>query len=275
MLRKISKNELNQIFKDLKIYGFSHVKSLILNQKVKVLLNKVIKIHKDLNLKTTQIKGLPKRDSKDLRIYNLPEKDKYFIDLITDIQIEKILKPLINDPYYRFLPRNVPNYIVGSSTARSSGYALDLHIDSMFPFSGKWPISILLLFVLEEMNEKNGATIVVPGSHMSSSYTDRSLKDRKVICAKPGDLVLIDSRTWHGTLENKTNKTRWLINSLITQWWLKQQVDIPDTIPKSIFKKLSNKQKQILGYCSIPPKSELDRINTKCGYDILKNFKGN
>ena len=91
MLRKISKNELNQIFKDLKIYGYSHVKSLILNQKVKVLLNKVIKIHKDLNLKTTQIKGLPKRDSKDLRIYNLPEKDKYFIDLITDLQIEKIL----------------------------------------------------------------------------------------------------------------------------------------------------------------------------------------
>ena len=246
-----------------------------IKSKVKVLLNKAIKIHKDLNLKTTQIKGLPKRDSKDLRIYNLPEKDKYFIDLITDLQIEKILKPLINDPYYRFLPRNVPNYIVGSSTARSSGYALDLHIDSMFPFSGKWPISILLLFVLEEMNEKNGATIVVPGSHMSSSYTDRSLKDRKVICAKPGDLVLIDSRTWHGTLENKTNKTRWLINSLITQWWLKQQVDIPHTIPKSIFKKLSNKQKQILGYCSIPPKSELDRINTKCGYDILKNFKGN
>ena len=111
---------------------------------------------------------------------------------------------------------------------------------------------------------------------MSSSYTDRSLKDRKVICAKPGDLVLIDSRTWHGTLENKTNKTRWLINSLITQWWLKQlMIDIPHTIPKSIFKKLSNKQKQILGYCSIPPKSELDRINTKCGYDILKNFKGN
>ena len=275
MLRKILKNELNLIFRDLRVYGYSHIKNLILKQKVKSLLKKVVKIHRDLNLKTTQIKGLPKRDSKDLRIYNLPEKDKVFIDLISDKQIEKVLKPLINDPYYRFLPDNVPNYIVGSSTARSSGYALDLHIDSMFPFSGSWPISILLLFVLEEMNEKNGATVVVPGSHMSASYTDRSLKDRKVISAKPGDLVLIDSRTWHGTLENKTNRSRWLINSLITQWWLKQQVNIPETIPKNIFKKLSNKQKQILGYCSIPPLSELDRINTKCGYNILKTFKRN
>ena len=36
------------------------------------------------------------------------------------------------------------------------------------------------------------------------------------------------------------------------------------------FNKLNNKQKQILGYCSIPPKSENDRINIKCGYEVLK-----
>ena len=78
----------------------------------------------------------------------------------------------------------------------------------------------------------------------------------------------MDSRTWHGTTENKTNNSRWLINANITQWWLKQQVNIPKTIPKKIFSKLSNKQKQILGFCSIPPESEKDRVNTKCGYDF-------
>jgi len=274
MISKISNKERDEIFRNLKIYGYSHIKKTIKKKNVKKLLNKVVKIHKGLSLKTTQIKGLPKRDSKDLRVYNLPEKDKTFIDLLTDIQIEKILKPLINDPYYRYLPNNLPNYIIGSSTARSSGNALDLHIDSMFPFSGNYPISILLLFVLEEMHEKNGATIVVPGSHMSGTYTDRNLKDKKIICAKPGDLIIIDSRTWHGSLANKTKKSRWLINSLVTQWWLKQQVNIPESVPKKIFNKLSNKQKQILGYCSIPPMSELERINTKCGYNILKNHKG-
>ena len=88
--------------------------------------------------------------------------------------------PLINDPYYRMLPKNVPNYIVGSFTARSSGYKLDLHMNSMFPFLGNNPVSILILFVLEDMSEKNGATVLVPKSHQSGTYTDRKTKKLKL-----------------------------------------------------------------------------------------------
>ena len=232
----------------------------------------VKKYHREGAMDTEMFKGLPKRDSKDLRVYNLPNKNKIFIDLITNSQIEKILKPLINDRYYRFLPDKVPNYILNSFSARSSGYALDLHIDSMIPFQGNFPISILTLFVLEDMNEKNGSTVVVPGSHQSGKYTNRNLKNVKIIEAKAGDVLFLDSRIWHGTKENKTKKSRWLINALFSQWWLKQQIDLINSIPSKIFKKLSNKQKQLLGFCSIPPKSELDRINTKCGYNFLKTY---
>ena len=53
---------------------------------------------------------------------------------------------------------------------------------------------------------------------------------------------------------------------------MKQQVDFPKSMPKSILKKLTNKQKQLLGFCSIPPITESDRINTKCGYEVLKKY---
>ena len=39
---------------------------------------------------------------------------------------------------------------------------------------------------------------------------------------------------------------------------------------KRIYKKCNNLQKQILGFCSIPPINEKLRINTKSGYNILK-----
>ncbi len=272
MLKKLSAIEFNKHMKNFSTYGYTKIDNFIQPEFRKTLLKKVIKEHKKINLKTSQIKGLPERDLKDLRVYNLPERDKVFIDLISNYQIEKFLKPLINDPYYRMLPKNVPNYIIGSFTARSSGHKLDLHIDSRFPFLGKTPVSILVLFVLEDMNKKNGATIVVPKSHLSGTYTDRKSKDIKIINAKCGDVLLLDSRIWHGTTDNKTNKSRWLINANITQWWLKQQVNMPNTIPKKIFSKLSNKQKQILGFCSIPPDSELQRVNIKCGYEILKDY---
>lgn len=272
MLKKLSSKEFQKHKKNISILGYTKIDSFITPKYRKVFLKKIKDEHKKINLKTYNVKGLPKRDAKDLRVYNLPERDKIFIDLISNKQIEKFLMPLINDPYYRMLPKNVPNYIVGSFTARSSGYKLDLHIDSMFPFLGNNPVSILILFVLEDMSEKNGATVLVPKSHQSGTYTDRKTKKIKIINAKSGDVLILDSRTWHGTTENKTNNSRWLINANITQWWLKQQVNIPKTIPKKIFSKLSNKQKQILGFCSIPPESEKDRVNTKCGYDFLKNF---
>ncbi len=273
MLKKISKTEFKQHLKNIHVFGYTKVNNFILPKFRKILLDRVIKEHKKIGLETKDLKGLPVRDKKDLRVYNLPERNKIFTDLISNNNLEKFLKPLINDPYYRMLPKNLPNYIVGSFTARSSGYKLDLHIDSMFPFQGSIPISILVLFVLENMNEKNGATVVVPGSHLSGNYTDRELRNVKTINANKGDVLILDSRIWHGTTENKTKKSRWLMNVLFTQWWLKQQVNITETIPNYIFSKLSNKQKQILGYCSIPPNSERERINTKCGYDFLKKLK--
>jgi hypothetical protein len=50
-------------------------------------------------------------------------------------------------------------------------------------------------------------------------------------------------------------------------------VDIVKSLPKSTYQKLNNKQKQLMGFCSIPPKSELERVNTKSGYSFLKNYK--
>jgi len=273
MLRKIKNIEKNDIIRNIKIYGFSLIKQLLNKEQKTFLLRKVKEIYSRSSTPINILKGLPKRDLRDLRIYNLPQRDKVFIDLITNKEFEKILIPLINDPYYRFLPKSVPNYILNSFSARSSGYALDLHIDSMFPFQGNYPISILVLIVLENMNEENGCTLVVPGSHQSGMYTDRSLKEKKLIIAEAGDVLMIDSRTWHGTTENKTKSSRWLINAMYSQWWLKQQIDIVNNLPGSIYKKLTNKQKQLLGFCSIPPKSEIERVNTKCGYDFLKSFK--
>jgi hypothetical protein len=272
LLRKIDKIEIKKIQSKLSSQGFIKVENLIKPKITKKILDLIKKIYTKAGKSTKNYKGLPERDSKDLRIYNLPKRDKIFCDLISDIQLEKILKPNLNDKYYQWLPQKLPNYILGGFNGRSSGYKLDLHIDSIIPFKGYHPSSYVVLFVLEKMNKNNGATILVPKSHLSGKYTDRSTKSIKVIDAVPGDVLILDSRTWHGTTENSTNKSRWLINAVFTGWWIKQQINFTESMPKKILKKLSNKQKQLLGFCSIPPTHETDRINTKCGYEVLKKL---
>ena len=273
MLNKLSKLQVQRIIKNIKIKGF-HVQRQLIKKKIVIkLLKKVISEHKILNLKTSKYKGLRKRDSKDLRLYNLPNVDKIFIDLISQKEIEKILITFLNDPHYRFLDKKKPNYICSGFNARSSGYKLDLHIDSYIPFVGERTNSVLILFVLEDMNEKNGATIVVPGSHQSGTYTNRSLKKFKIINAKQGDVLIMDGRTWHGTTENNSGKSRWLINGLFTPWWIKQQMNFPNSLTDKIYNKLNQKQKLLMGYCSIPPSDQFERLNVKCGYEVLKKFK--
>ena len=49
----------------------------------------------------------------------------------------------------------------------------------------------------------------------TGTYTDRSTKNIKVINAEAGDVLILDARTWHGTTENKTTNSRWLITSAL------------------------------------------------------------
>jgi ectoine hydroxylase-related dioxygenase (phytanoyl-CoA dioxygenase family) len=164
----------------------------------------------------------------------------------------------------------VPNYILSYYNARSSGLKLDLHIDSYVPNQGEFTWAMQVGFILDDMNEDNGCTVVVPGSHQSGKYTDRDLKNVKSIIAKAGDVIIWDSRLWHGTKGNSSGASRWALIATITQWWVKQSMDIPRGLPDSIYQNLLDEQKALLGFCSIPPVNSNGRINTKCGYDFLK-----
>jgi hypothetical protein len=42
------------------------------------------------------------------------------------------------------------------------------------------------------------------------------------------------------------------------------------TLPEGFYAKMTDEQKQLIGYLCIPPDSEVDRINVKCGYEFLK-----
>jgi len=179
--------------------------------------------------------------------------------------------PFLNDKYYRFISEEEPNYILNYFNARSSGNKLDLHIDSHIPYIGEHIFMMQVVFLLEKSTIDNGCTIVVPGSHNSGEYTDRSIEKVTFLEGEPGDMIIWDSRLWHGTTENITSNTRWAIVSTFSQWWIKQANDIPKGLENQVYKTLTDKQKQLLGFLSLPPKEPTERVNTKCGYDFLKD----
>jgi ectoine hydroxylase-related dioxygenase (phytanoyl-CoA dioxygenase family) len=208
-------------------------------------------------------------------VYNLQNKDHEFLRLLFEPPLlEQLLVHFLNDPWYRAIPAGKPNYILRSYLGRSSLGELPLHIDSFIPYRGRHVIAMQAVIVLEGMDEDNGCTVVVPGSHQAGEYVDQaSRKDAVPVRARAGDLIVWDSRLWHGTTRNDGGRSRWTLIATFTRWWLKQAFDLPAALPPAIFERLTPEQKAILGFCTIPFADETRGIDFKQGYEALAQTK--
>ena len=269
--RTVESTEISQILKELDTYGFATISGFLTTETVSQI-KALTESHYNLLNKEGKIQynGVPDRNKDDKILYNLQNIDKAYIDILTTQPIIEIASAKLNDPHYGFLPIGTPNYILNYYNARSSGQKLDLHIDSLIHFYGNQTNMMQFVFLLEDSTTENGCTIVVPGSHKSSSYTDRDLQKTYPLTAKAGDLVMWDSRLWHGTIANTSGRSRWALVATLSMWWVKPSMDIVRGMNDTIYQKCSDQQKQFLGFCSVPPLNPLERNNTKCGYDFLK-----
>ena len=251
--------------REIETYGYTIIRNGNPNFKEHL---KLIKSFESIS--TKENKALHDERASDGVIYNLQNLDISFVNLLREPAVVEIVKKLLNDEYYQVMDSSNPNYILNYFNARSSGKFLDLHIDSYVPSPGDYTWVMQVAYVLEDMNEDNGCTVVVPGSHRSGRYTDRLLEKRVPLIAKAGDIALWDSRLWHGTLDNLSGNSRWVLIATFTRWWIKQTMDITRSLPNEIYLKLTNEEKLMLGFCSIPPTSEFGSIHTKKNYEHLK-----
>ncbi|MEM7130828.1 MAG: phytanoyl-CoA dioxygenase family protein [Chloroflexota bacterium] len=220
---------------------------------------------------SNQSDRMPRLNKDQPMVYNLQSKDIMFIKmLLENEEIQSILKHFLNDQWFSSLPADAPNYILRSFLARSSDYRMPMHIDSFVPYTGSYPFIMQCAILLEDQTEENGCTVLVPGSHLSDRYAPQEAYDDAVsIIAKAGDLVVWDSRIWHGARPNTSGGTRWSMIGTFCRWWIKQAFDIPGNLPQEIYDQLTDNQKAILGYCSVPYDDETYGIDMKRSYALL------
>jgi len=258
--------ETSQYIREIKAYGYAIIPGA--NPDFKSHLTLINQINMELNDRTN--KSLHSDRALDNIVYNLQNKHEEFVHILNNYFVKEITHHFLSDEFYQVMDADKPNYILSYYNARSSGKFLDLHIDTHIPAHGDFTWAMQAAYVLEDMNEENGCTVVVPGSHLSGEYTDRQLNKRVPIIANAGDIVMWDSRLWHGTLDNISNKSRWVLIATFTRWWVKQNMDMTRSLPQNIYEKLNDSEKLLLGFCSIPPFDENGSIHTKKDYSGLK-----
>ncbi len=204
-------------------------------------------------------------------LYNLQSKHPFFLELLFhSATTEGILRHFLNDPWFKSIPEDQPNYILRSYLARSSNYRMPMHIDSFVPYEGPFVFIMQCAFILEDQTEDNGCTVVVPGSHLRAKYaTQEAFEEAIPIKTRAGDMVIWDSRIWHGAMANVSGNSRWSIIATFARWWIKQAFNVPSNLPQETYETLTDSQKSVLGFCSVPYEDETHGIDMKRSYDLL------
>lgn len=261
--------KLSELIRTIQEDGYVYIPRVFSHDEVSDALNRVkFWYRKTLSVQSDR---MPRLNRDQPMVYNLQSKDVAFVRMMleTDI-VEEILKHFLNDRWFNSLPDDAPNYILRSFLARSSNYQMPMHIDCFVPYVGSHVFVMQCAVLLEDQNEKNGCTVVMPGSHLSNRYAPQDSFDNAVpIEGKAGDVVVWDSRLWHGARANQSDGTRWSMIATFCRWWIKQAFDIPGNLPQEIYDQLTDRQKAVLGFCSVPYDDETHGIDMKRSYDLL------
>jgi len=115
------------------------------------------------------------------------------------------------------------------------------------------PLGAASIFALDDFTKENGATQLIPKSHL---WGDRKpTKDDKVISAvmPKGSAIFYGGTFWHGGGANVSDAARMALTAQYCEPWLRQQENLMMAIPKDIVRKLDPQLQSLLGYSILPP----------------------
>ena len=110
------------------------------------------------------------------------------------------------------------------------------------------------IWLLDDFSVENGATRIVPGTHLSGRLPQDVLADpfathpdEQLIEAPAGSVVIFNSHAWHGGTDNKTALPRRSIHSYFCRRDQPQQVDQQKYILQETLNRLSSSAVALLG----------------------------
>jgi len=144
-------------------------------------------------------------------------------------------------------------------------------MDSNLPGKGSYPLVMIVIIMLDDFTSENGATRVVPSSHLRDDYAESNKKYENEISikGKVGDVIIINGSLWHGSEKNSTSLERWSINIGYARWFIKPSFDIPRSLNKDIYNKMNEFERELMGLKTVPPIDEFDRLTRKSNRDFL------
>jgi ectoine hydroxylase-related dioxygenase (phytanoyl-CoA dioxygenase family) len=197
-------------------------------------------------------------------VYNLHNKDIRYFDLCCHPSVLPIIKEMLQEGSYQ-KSEQFNLLCFDARDPNSNTEVQQLHSDSNLPGQGSYPLIMIALFMLDDFTVENGATRILPLSHLRSDYPENKRKydAEKSIEAGKGSVLIFNGALWHGGGKKTINSSRWAVIPSYGRWFIKPSFDFTRNTPAHIFDQLTEDRKTLLGLNSCPPKDEFTRITRK------------
>ncbi len=142
------------------------------------------------------------------------------------------------------------NSFGGNILKKGKSYANNIHRD-VRTYSGKFPLLLNTLLMLDDFTIENGATLVMTGSHSewpTPPPPEVFANKAEPATGRAGSLLIFDSNVWHAAGVNNTDRARRSVTPMYCRSFVKPQFDYPRAVGYERMNSLSEVQRQLLGY---------------------------
>lgn len=202
-----------------------------------------------IDMKT--IETLQNDFEKVMRLENPAVKNNYFY-----------LAHTLSENFYSFLETNPAQFYIDTILGETciihsyNGITLKPQVDNPIQnkihrdtqrFCRPYLLSVQQIIVLDDFTKENGATYILPKSHLKSEKPSDEyfFKNAVQIEAKKGDILVFDSLCWHCGGINLTSQQRRALTIVYTRSFMKQQINLPSSINREV---KNSKIRRLLGF---------------------------
>jgi ectoine hydroxylase-related dioxygenase (phytanoyl-CoA dioxygenase family) len=179
------------------------------------------------------------------RIWFLLNKGRVFQDLL--------LHPLVEEMMSHLLGRSFLLSSLSANIAGRGGAEMVLHSDQGYiSFPTPRPVVANIAWMLSDFTADNGATLVVPGSHLRDDVIARdglpAGTSAVAVEGPAGSALVFDGRLWHGTGRNVTDELRYAILSYHCRPFIRQQENPFLTLDPDVIEQFSEELRARTGF---------------------------
>lgn len=111
------------------------------------------------------------------------------------------------------------------------------------------PIVVNAIWALSDFTEANGATRIVPGSHLLDRAPEYGQPVDTAAAVMPaGSVMLFDSALWHGAGANTSDARRYAFSCAYCAGWMRQQENFQLGIPQETARRFPRRLQELCGY---------------------------